>query len=300
MNDITTFIQENQTTVFIVAAALVVLLLAWLAARRVRRHRRDAMIADDGPTIRRPVYADSTLLEELRAHAPTIGQGASEMGTATTTLGSSATTADAASRRAMATRQMNDTLDALTGTTVLNDLDGDPDRELEVGQAVLFSGTLERHAATDAVEILELAAPLLIRNRQAATDEDAGTLTVTPQTIDLDRPSGPVIVHVEHPTTKRGFLMVLRRDNLLVDDPTPGSDVTILAVVDRVIGRRETVEVDDYLAPHLTPAGREVLEERDLAETIGTLSEVAGEDLGQKDLKLRGPAAILTPAAIHR
>lgn len=330
-----TFENAGATEIAIAVGALVLLvLLIWLAVRAFRsRDHGDRTVERPTGTVRRPVYSDDALLDDLRAHAagragdlrrepdgdrdrdadrPAVaGQPATADvhpvtdGTADATTTAAVDPArdrsdrddDAGERsREDSTRRLNETVRALEGTDVLIDLDAHPDAELEAGKAIVLSGTLERHAASDAAEILELSAPLLHRGA------GNGGGSVTNGGVDGATAEGaPLVVRLEHPVDTRGFLMVLPREHLLVEDPTRlGSTVSVLAVIERAIDKRETLEVEDYLGPHLSRDGQAVLGERDLTETIATLSQVASEDLGADDLPFKGPGALLTPAAIQR
>lgn len=333
-----TFENAGATEIAIAVGALVVLLLlVWLAVRAFRsRDHGERTVERPTGTVRRPVYSDDALLDDLRAHAagrsgdlrrdadgdrdrdadrPSVaGQPATaDVHPVTDGTDDATTTAaadpardrgdrgdrddDAGERsREDSTRRLNETVRALEGSDVLIDLDAHPDAELEAGKAIVLSGTLERHAASDAAEILELSAPLLHRGA------GNGGGSVTDGGVDGATAEGaPLVVRLEHPVDKRGFLMVLPREHLLVEDPTRlGSTVSVLAVIERAIDKRERLEVEDYLGPHLSRDGQAVLGERDLTETIATLSQVASEDLGADDLPFQGPGALLTPAAIQR
>lgn len=314
------------TSELLVAAAVLVLLLllVWLAVRAFRsRDEGERTVERPTATVRRPVYTDHALLDDLRAHAdrpggdlrrdPDVPRPATAdvhpVGDGATTTSavdpadrtsadrtSIARTGDGDHAREEDTRRVNETIRALEGSDILIDLDAFPDAELEPGKAIVLSGTLERHAASDAAEILELSAPLLQRGA------GNGGGSVTKGGVDGATAEGaPLVVRLEHPVDKRGFLMVLPREHLLVEDPTRlGSTVSVLAIVERAIDKREHLDVEDYLGPHLSRDGQAVLGERDLTETIATLSQVASEDLGADDLPFKGPGALLTPAAIQR
>ncbi|MBW3620678.1 MAG: hypothetical protein KY461_10570 [Actinobacteria bacterium] len=323
MNDVLEFIERNQTEVALVVGALVLLLLLWLLVRAFRSRDTDRTVERPTATVRRPVYTDDALLDDLRAHAggrpgdlrrDPDGSAAGQPATAdvhpadepaaTTTLDPARepartdATGDGEHAREDSTRRVNETIAALEGSDVLIDLDADPDAELEAGKAIVLSGTLQRHAASDAAEILELSAPLL--QRGAGNGGHGGSMT-SGGASGATAEGAPLVVRLEHPVDKRGFLMVLPREHLLVEDPTRlGAQVSVLAVVERSLAKRESLQVEDYLGPHLSRDGQAVLGERDLAETIATLSEVASEDLGADDLPFRGPGALLTPAAIQR
>lgn len=292
MDSLLSILEQYQVPIVIVAGAIVLLVLGWLAIRAMRNRTRDRTVERPTGTIRRPVYTDMGLLEELRAHGEPRGTGATT--TTSATAGSSGGTSGADE-----IRRVNDTLDALEGTSVLIDLDADPDAALEPGKAVVLTGRLERHPASTAVEILELSAPLL--HRGASNGQDDGGTATLPQarTQEATADTTPIVVRLDHPSAKRGYLMVLPREHLRVEDPTRDT-VSVLAVVDRVVDRRETVAAEDYLGAHLSAEGRSMFGDRDLAETVAALSDVANEDLGADDLPFKGPGAILTPAALHR
>lgn len=303
-----------------VGALVLLLLLIWLIVRAFRsRQDADRTVERPTGTVRRPVYTDAALLDDLRAHATGPGKDLrrdpEEPRPATAdvhpvdadaaTTSADASTGPAASpgprddddhTREEDTRRVNETLRALEGSAILIDLDAHPDAELEAGKAIVLSGTLERHAASDAAEILELSAPLLHRGA------GNGGGSVTDGGVDGATAEGaPLVVRLVHPVDKRGYLMVLPREHLLVEDPTRlGATVSVLAVVERAIDRRGALAVEDYLGPHLSRDGQAVLGERDLSEIIATLSQVASEDLGADDLPFEGPGALLTPAAIQR
>lgn len=324
MNDVLEFVEQNQTEVALVVGGLVLLLLLWLLVRAFRRRGADRTVERPTGTVRRPVYADEALLDDLRAHAggggdlrrsedrPPAQPATSEVHPAPDTTTTSAgeahdpardrrpdrdrhRRADGEAGREDSTRRVNETVAALEGSDILIDLDAHPDAELVAGKAIVLSGTLERHAASDAAEILELSAPLLQRGSGGGGSmTNGGAAGATAE-------GAPLVVRLEHPVDKRSFLMVLPREHLLVEDPTRlGSNVSVLAVVERALDKRETMDVEDYLGPHLSRDGQAVLGERDLAETIATLSQVTSEDLGADDLPFRGPGALLTPAAIQR
>jgi hypothetical protein len=285
--------EQYQLELAIVGGIIVVLVLAWLAWSAWRRRRRERHVERPTGTVRRPIYLDADLLDDLRAHGDPNRSGSVP-----------ATTAQAASAspRTEDTRRLNDTLASLEGSDVLIDLDADPDHGLSPGKAVVLTGTLHRHPATDAAEILELSAPLLQRaggNGHATADGDTDTMAqVRADEITTDH--APFVVTLEHPSARHGHLLVLPRAHLRADDPTRAGRVTVIAVVDRVLGRRDTLAPEDYLAPHLSTQGRGLLADRDLTETVTALSDVAREDLGARDLPFKGPGTLLTPAAIHR
>lgn len=297
MNQLLSTIEQNQIALVATGAALVVLLLAFLAARAVRHHRQQRAAAqrlEERGRIRRPVHIDTALLADLRAKG-----FAGTPDPASTTINLESDTVETVEQRA--TEQLDRTLRSLQGTDVLADLDADPDRDLHEGEPVLLTGTLTRHRATDAIELLELAAPILARgNGRDEGDGATGTATAI-RPSDVDVSTAPMVVHVEHPTAKGGYLMVLRREHLHVDDPIgDGSEVSILAVVERLAARRETLTPDTYLTPHLTRSGRQVLGGRDLTETVERIGDLSNEEIGSDELDFRGPGAILTPAAIYR
>lgn len=317
MNDVLEFVEQYQTEVALVVGALVLLLLIWLLVRAFRSRDTERTVERPAATVRRPVYTDDALLDDLRASAgrgdlrrreddsapppePATADVHPVSGSTTTSAVDPARDRDARDAgdggREDSTRRVNETIAALEGSDVLVDLDAHPDADLEPGKAILLTGTLERHAASDAAEILELSAPLL----QRGAGNGGGSMTnggVAGATAE----GAPLVVRLDHPVDRRGFLMVLTREHLLVEDPTRlGSKVSVLAVIERSIGKRESLDVEDYLGPHLSRDGQAVLGERDLAETIATLSHVASEDLGADDLPFRGPGALLTPAAIQR
>ncbi len=301
MDAVLEFIELYQTQIAVIGGAIVVLLLAWLTYRALR-HRRDQRVVER-PTgrIRRPVYLDVDLLDDLRAHGAREAEVPTSVTTGATTATTSGSPTSAGSARTEETRRLNDTLAALDGSPILTDLDADPDADLEEGTAVVLTGTLVRHPASDAAEILELSAPLLQR-ASSNGHGDGGTATVSRVRPDeVTTETAPLVVRLDHPSAKRGYLMVLPREHLRVDDPIrAGGSVSILAVVEKVLGRRDTVTVEDYLSPHLSPQGRAMLDDRDLAETVSALSDVTNEDLAARDLHVRGPGALLTPASIHR
>ena len=72
----------------------------------------------------------------------------------------------------------------------------------------------------------------------------------------------------------------------------------MLAIVDRVLGRRDRLDLDDFVRPHLSLQVRSALGSRDLMEVARPLSEAAGAELKKKDLQLSGPGWTVTPAAI--
>lgn len=270
----------------VIVAAAVLLALAVMALVVWRRRRRRTPAARPAPgAIRRPVYVDPELLEDLRAHTDLEPR-----------------TGDHAPGRTSRTRLLNDTIDALDRADMLLDLDRDREDEVEIaaGRAVLLTGTLERLPATDAAALLELSTPLLERARHDAGDgDDHDGQVVTRPTVrtEVTDAGAPVVVKLRHATGDH--LMVLPRSNLRIGDPTElVRPLTVLAVVERVLGRREKLDVDDYLRPHLSPQGRDALGTRDLSEVVGSLHELT--DDGGHDLAFRGPGLVLTPAAVWR
>lgn len=293
METVLRYAELYQTEIAIIGGVIVLLLVGWLAWRAVHRRRTRTVERPSG-TIRRPVYTDGVLLDDLRAH----GDPARRHGGETTTA------ATGQSARTEETRRLNDTLAALEGSPVLLDLDADPGADLEDGRAVILTGRLRRHAASDAAELLELSTPLLERASSNGhhQDDSRDTTTLTPVRRDqVTTAAAPLVVVLEHAASKRHYLMTLPREHLRVDDPTRSdAQVSVLAVVERTLGRRDALTVEDYLGPHLTDDGRSVLADRDLAETVTALSDVTHDDLAARDLRFRGPGALLTPAAIHR
>lgn len=307
MDSILQWAEQYQTEIAVAGGVVVLLLVGWAIWRAVRSRRGERTVERPTDTVRRPIYADHQLLDELRAHGtPATDRGEPGAGTPRRPESPSGTGGDGTrSTGSEDTRRLNETLTALEGSPVLVDLDADPDAELRPGKAVVLSGTLQRHPATDAAEILALSAPLLQRasgnghGHGPSGDGDTTTLTQA-RAEEVSTESAPVVVRLEHPATKRDFLLVLPRRHLLVDDPIRGDRrVTVVAVVEKVLGRRETVEVDEYLAPHLSEQGRSMLAEQDLTELITGLSDVTHENLGARDLPFKGPGALLSPAAIH-
>lgn len=303
--------EQYQLELAIIGGIIVVLILAWLAWRALRKRRGGPQVERRTDTVRRPLYLDGDLLDDLRAHGDATASGSVDAGTAEDAATPAAATpgtesetgseAGATRARTEETRRLADTIAALEGSEVLIDLDADPDAELSPGKAVLLTGTLHRHAASDAAEILELSAPLLQRAGTNGHGEGDGDTTTTPaRAEEATADHAPLVVELRPPSTKNRYLMVLPRTHLRVEDPTREDTVSVMAVIDRVVGRRDTLPPEDYLGPHLSGQGNTLLEDRDLTETITTLSEVANEELDGDELPFKGPGALLTAAAIYR
>jgi hypothetical protein len=86
-----------------------------------------------------------------------------------------------------------------------------------------------------------------------------------------------------------------------VDDPDSLSGhVTLIGVVDDVLGARDRIGPDRYLTPGLSTEVREHVRDRDLGDVVSSLAAAAGTELAERDLTFKGPGARVTAAAIYR
>jgi hypothetical protein len=184
--------------------------------------------------------------------------------------------------------------DDLEARGVLVDLDRDPRAQLVPGRAVTLSGVLRHHPATAAAELLELSTPLLTHGApRPAAGPNAGPDRAPDASSDAT--DVPLVVSLPHPSGEH--LLVLPATGRTADpDALIGTRITVLAVVDRVLSRRDRLAVDDYLRPHLSERGARALGDRPIDAVIGPLSEVSRSDID--GVTFRGPGLLLTPAAI--
>ena len=254
----------------VVGAIVVVALLSWLVVAVVRR-RRASHVPSRAERLTTPVYRDRTVIDDLQV------------------LGTDAEEADAHV-------DLEQALAGLEAKGALVDLDADPAADLDTGQVVVASGTLHTLPGTRAAELLELSAPLLAR-ADGADGADGDTATAIRTRPNLD--NAPVVAALDHASSKRRLLMLLRRQQL-EDGVADGGTVTAVAVVDRVLEKRDSVGPDDYLRAFLSDDGTRLLDGRSLDEVIGSIGDVAGEDLPQRELAFRGPGAQVRAASLHR
>ncbi len=269
---VTVWQQYPAVLIGVVGAVVVVALLTWLIVAVVRR-RRAAHVPSRAQRIGDALYRDRTVLDDLHllgTDAESNGHGADLTGA----------------------------LANLEERGALVDLDADPRADLDPGQVVVASGTLVPLPATRAAELLELSAPLLARaGTQPDPDGPTDTATVTRPRTDLN--NAPVVVALDHDASNRRLLMLLRRPEL--DEGALSLEpVTVVAVVDHALERRDTLGPDEYLRGYLSDDGRELLDGRSLTDIIGSLSDVTGDQLSRKELGFKGPGAQVRVASIHR
>lgn len=159
---------------------------------------------------------------------------------------------------------------------------------LQPGQLVQGGGLLRRHSASEAAELLLMAAPLL----------------TSPQ----ERPEPPT--QAEAPLVLQLRLAGSHRRQLgLVLDPTRvagevtdslAGPVHVVAVVRRVLGRRDRLTPDVFLPPALPAGLRAATEQRDLTELLLSVTRLVGCEVSRRDLLLTGPGALLSPLAVLR
>lgn len=273
-----------------IAAGVAVLVLAALVAVVVavrRRWRRPRPLGDspgDG-LVRRPAYLDTAVVGDLLGHT--------EQQDHSRELRDALETGDD-DARTPGVRALNKVLSGLEAhDDLLADLDLDPEAGLHAGKVVRVTGRLEPLPATDAVELLERAAPLLGMQPDPLSRDPAPT---TPVHV------GPLVMRLTPATgDQRRFLVILDRDALR----GPAADlveekVTVLAVAQDVLARRDSLDIGQVIRSRLSLEVRDALSERDLSEVVATLSRVTPNELDGDALEFTGPGARLEVGAIYR
>lgn len=288
--------------VIAVAAGVIALLAGlWLLVRRRRTARRTTHVPVSATTptrttIRRPVYLDALLLDDLLAHVETRDYSRDLRDTL-----EGGRLEDEG--HAGETRKLNKVLAGLHGRTdLLTNLDEDHDADLGEGRAVVVSGRLVELPATAAAELLELSTPLLTHTPSENGDNGAlKTRTRPTATGAPTNTAAPLVLRLEPTDGDRNFLVVLPREGMRVDDPDSlGGRVTLIGIVDEVLGSRDRLGPDRYLKPGLSSDVREHIRDRELSEVVSSLADAAGTKLSERDLTFKGPGARVTPAAIYR
>ncbi|MBW3665131.1 MAG: hypothetical protein KY469_18710 [Actinobacteria bacterium] len=290
--------------VIAVAAGVIVLLAGlwvWMRRRRTARRAGAAAVPASATTparttIRRPVYLDALLLDDLLAHVETRDYSRDLRDT----LEGGRLEDDG---HAGETRKLNKVLAGMHGRTdLVTNLDEDDGADLTEGRAVIVTGRLVELPATAAAELLELSTPLL--THAPSDNGDDGALKTRPRQTSTATPTStaaPLVLRLEPTDGDRNFLVVLPREGLRVDDPDSlGGRVTLIGVVDEVLGSRDRLGPDRYLKPGLSSDVREHIRDRELSEVVSSLADAAGTKLSERDLTFKGPGARVTPAAIYR
>jgi hypothetical protein len=265
------------------------------AARRANAGTASATTATHA-TIRRPVYLDPLLLDDLLAHVETRDYTRDLRDTLEGgRLEDEGHTGE--------TRKLNKVLAGMRGRTdLLTNLDEDHGADLSEGRAVIASGRLIELPATAAAELLELSTPLLAHT--PSENGHHGALKTRTHPNATAAPTGaaaPLVLRFEPTAGDRNFLLVLPREGLRVDDPDSlGGHVTLIGVVDDVLGARDRIGPDRYLTPGLSSEVREHVRDRDLGDVVSSLAAAAGTELAERDLTFKGPGARVTAAAIYR
>lgn len=290
-------LSDAQQLAVVVAAGVVLLaVIALIVALVVRRRRRRPTPIEtpaDGEVIRRPVYVDPLLLDDLLGHVET-RDFSGEL--------NRALEIDDPDRRPTEVRKLNKVLVGLRQRSdLLHDLDREPETELQEGQAIIATGTLTRLPASDAAELIELAAPLLVHAANGHGPD------IRSQNVGVKHP--PLALRLDPSTGgDRRYLVVLDHDGLWTDLPAshpgdrslPSGPVTVLGIVDGVLGARDRISGADVLGPELSYEVRESLRDRDLGTVATTLSNLTDQPLKERELDFEGPGARIGVAAIYR
>lgn len=286
------------------AAALagLVVLLALLVALVVRRRSGStSMAGGDEPaatldqpatgTVRRPIYADALLLDDLLAHAETRDYGRS--------LRESLDDGPASTSE---TRKLNKVLAGLEERRMLVDLDERADAPLAKGSAVRVSGTVEELPASAIAELLELSTPILVHSAAASGNGDGDPSARRTSIPDGAWGTGPKVLALTASAGSRRFLLVLHPDGMrdATRRPLTDGEVTLLGVTEEVLGRRDELHLDDYLTPYLSREVQERVRDTDLNDAAVSVANLAGRKVRKRDLTFEGPGARLSVAAIYR
>jgi hypothetical protein len=100
----------------------------------------------------------------------------------------------------------------------------------------------------------------------------------------------------------RRYLMVLHPDGMrdAARRPLTEGEVTVLGVAEAVLGRREKLNIDDYLTPYLSLDVQERVRDSDLNDAAESVASLAGRKVRRRELAFDGPGAHLSVAAIYR
>lgn len=299
----TSFVADEPLLVAAIAGALVVLLIGLLVLAALRRRRKTAPPERREELVRRPVYLDSVILSDVLGHLEATDHGRS-LRTILEDTGEDELTQPAdefTTHRDDEVRLLNKAIAAASQRRDLAvDLDKEPDADLAPGRVVRVTGTLRVLPATQVADLLERGVPLYGRpNRlQPAArsgKEESQILVMEEAGLDTTRP--PVVAEFETPHVGEQILLIMDAEGMW-QDSIPTKTVSMLAIVDRVLGRRDKLDLDDFVRPHLSLQVRSALGSRNLMEVARPLSQAAGSELKKRDLHLRGPGSTVTPAAI--
>jgi hypothetical protein len=253
--------------------------------------------------VRRPVYLDSVILADVLGHLEATDHGRS-LRTILEDTGEEDLNQppdEFTTHRDDQVRLLNKAIAAAAQRHDLAvDLDKEPDADLTPGRVVRVTGTLRVLPATQVADLLERGVPLYGRPNRlqptARSGRDEGQVLVLEEAgLDTTRP--PVVAELETPHLSEKILLIMDAEGMW-QDSVPTKTVSMLAIVDRVLGRRDRLDLDDFVRPHLSLQVRSALGSRDLMEVARPLSQAAGDELRKKDLQLRGPGSTVTPAAI--
>lgn len=299
----TDLVDQEPLLVAAVAAGIAVLLIGLLVLAAVRRRRRTAPPARREELVRRPVYLDSVILSDVLGHLEATDHGRN-LRTILEDTGEQDLNQppdEFTTHRDDQVRLLNKAIAAAAQRRDLAiDLDKEPEADLTPGRVIRVTGTLRVLPATQVADLLERGVPLYGRpNRlqpSARSGHDEGQVLVLEEAgLDTTRPA--VVAEFETPHVSEKILLIMDAEAMW-QDSIPTKTVSMLAIVDRVLNRRDRLDLDDFVRPHLSLQVRSALGSRDLMEVARPLSQAAGAELKKKDLQLRGPGSTVTPAAI--
>lgn len=287
------------TAAVLAGLLMLVLLLVALVVRRRRgttpEHETDepatTLEKPTAGTVRRPIYADALLLDDLLAHAETRDYGRSLR-----------ESLDESSAATSETRKLNKVLAGLEERRMLVDLDDRTDAPLAKGSAVRVTGTLEELPASAIAELLELSTPVLVHSVSASGNGDGGSPSGARSVPDEHWGAGPKVLALTPSEGSRRFLVVLHPDGMrdAARRPLTNGEVTLLGVAEEVLGRRDKLDLNDYLTPYLSRDVQERVRNSDLNDTAESVANLAGHKVRRRDLTFEGPGARLSVAAIYR
>lgn len=278
-----------QLAVLIAVGVVVVALIALAVAVLARRRRQRPTPIDktsSSDVIRRPVYVDPLLLDDLLGHVET-RDFSGELNRVLET--------DDPDRRPTEVRKLNKVLVGLRQRDdLLHDLDREPESDIEEGHAITVTGRLSRLPASDAAELIELSAPLLVHAANGQSPD------IRSHNVGIKHP--PLAMRLDPSTGgDRRYLVVLDHDGLWTEDRNlPTGPVTVLGIVEDVVNGRSRIDAEEVLAPGLSYEVRESLRDRDVAQVAATLSSLTDRPLKERELDFEGPGARIGVAAIYR
>lgn len=299
----TDLVSQEPVLVAAIAAGIMVVLIGVLALAAFRRRRKTAPPERREDLVRRPVYLDSVILSDVLGHLEATDHGRS-LRTILEDTGEDELNQppdEFTTHRDDQVRLVNKAIAAAAQRRDLAiDLDEEPDADLAPGRIVRVTGTLRVLPATQVADLLERGVPLYGRSNRLqptarAKKDDSQVLVLEETGLDTSRP--PVVAELETPHVNERILLIMDAEGMW-QDTVPTKTVSMLAIVDRVLGRRDNLDLDDFVRPHLSLQVRSALGSRDLMEVARPLSQAAGAELKKKDLQLRGPGSTVTPAAI--